>query len=117
MEITTVADLSAFHYLLSDLFRWPNSKEEWDQYRLSKEQVDFFHEYGYVSGIKFLEEWQIKQLNEELAEIIDPSHPEMNYFINLLRTNLLMQIRYCFMHWVHGESKKDFMMCYGIRLL
>ena len=80
MERTTVADLSAFHYLLSGLFRWPNSKEEWDQYRLSKEQVDFFHEYGYVSGIKLLEEWQIKQLNEELAEIIDPNHPGNELF-------------------------------------
>ena len=71
MEKTTVADLSVFHHLVTDLFRWPSSKAEWDQYRLSKEQVDFFHEYGYVANIKLLDDWQIEKLNEEyLLELV-----------------------------------------------
>lgn len=68
-------DLSRFHQLVSDMFRWPNSKAEWEQYRLSKEQVEFYREYGYVSNIKLLEEWQIERLLAELADIADPAHP------------------------------------------
>lgn len=80
METTKVTDLSNFHRLVSDMFRWPSSPEEWDQYRLTPEQVEFYNEYGYVANIKLLEEWQIDKLNEELAEIADPSHPGNSLF-------------------------------------
>ena len=72
---TTVKDLSEFHDLIADLFRWPTSPEEWAQYRLTDEQVAFYREYGYVAGIKMLEEWQIDRLNKELLEIMHPEHP------------------------------------------
>lgn len=75
MQATTVSDLSKFHKLVSDLFRWPTSAAEWEQYRLSKEQVEFYNEYGYVSNIKLLDEWQIDKLNTELSQIADPDHP------------------------------------------
>lgn len=75
MQTTTVNDLSKFHKLISDMFRWPASAAEWDQYRLSKEQVEFYNEYGYVSNIRLLNEWQIDKLNAELAQIADPDHP------------------------------------------
>lgn len=74
MQATTVSDLSKFHKLVSDLFRWPTSAAEWEQYRLSKEQVEFYNEYGYVSNIKLLDEWQIDKLNAELTQIADPDH-------------------------------------------
>ncbi|HEX2848346.1 MAG TPA: phytanoyl-CoA dioxygenase family protein [Chitinophagaceae bacterium] len=80
MPVTTVSDLSKFHKLVSDLFRWPGSAAEWEQYRLSKEQVDFYNEYGYVSNIKLLDEWQIDKLNAELAQIVDPDHPGNSLF-------------------------------------
>ena len=73
-------DLSNYHGLISDFFKQPGSKEEWEQYRLSKEQVDFFNENGYVSGIKLLEEWQVDALNAELAVIADPEHPAHHLF-------------------------------------
>ena len=72
---TTVNDLSTYHGLISDLFRWPSSAAEWDQYRLTREQVDFFNEYGYLSNIKLLDDSQIERLKEELAGIADPGHP------------------------------------------
>jgi hypothetical protein len=75
MMTTTVKDLSEFHDLIADLFRWPSSPEEWAQYRLTDEQVAFYREYGYVAGIKMLEEWQIDRLNKELSEIMHPEHP------------------------------------------
>jgi ectoine hydroxylase-related dioxygenase (phytanoyl-CoA dioxygenase family) len=73
-------DLSQFHSMLSDLFTWPENKAEWEQYRLSKEQVEFFHEYGYVSDIKILDDWQVERLNQELADIADPNHPGHSLF-------------------------------------
>lgn len=80
MQAITVSDLSKFHHLVSDLFRWPTSSAEWEQYRLSKEQVEFYNEYGYVSNIKLLNDWQIGKLNTELAQIVDPDHAGNSLF-------------------------------------
>ncbi|QLE02219.1 phytanoyl-CoA dioxygenase family protein [Galbibacter sp. BG1] len=76
----TPRDLSKVHTLISDLFEWPQSKKDWEKYKLSDEQVDFFHEYGYLSNIKLLEEWQVDALNEELKELMDPEHPKHDLF-------------------------------------
>jgi hypothetical protein len=80
METMKIMDLSSIHQLISGLFKWPSSATEWDQYRLTEEQVGFFHEYGYVSNIKLLDEWQIDKLNEELAHLMDPSYPGNSLF-------------------------------------
>ncbi len=80
MQTIQVSDLSTYHQLISDLFRWPASADEWDQYRLTKEQIDHYHQYGYVSNIRLLDEWQIDRLNEELSQIADPAHPGNNLF-------------------------------------
>ncbi|PSL23234.1 phytanoyl-CoA dioxygenase family protein [Dyadobacter jiangsuensis] len=79
MEVAT-RDLSTYHELISDLFKQPASREEWDQYRLSDEQVAFFHENGYLSNIKLLEEWQVDALNEELVAATDPSNPSHHLY-------------------------------------
>ena len=73
-------DLAEIHGLISDLFRLPKTSEEWDQYRLSDEQVAHFHEYGYLSGIKLLDEGQIEVLRKELDEIRDPVHHAHHLF-------------------------------------
>jgi hypothetical protein len=80
MKQLVVEDLSTYHQLVGDFFRWPENAAEWEQYRLSDEQVAHFNEYGYVSGIKLLEEWQADRLNEELAGIADPAHPGNSLF-------------------------------------
>jgi ectoine hydroxylase-related dioxygenase (phytanoyl-CoA dioxygenase family) len=68
-------DLSEFAHFVSDMFRWPADRSEWESYRLSLEQVEFFNENGYLAGIKLLEEWQVDRLNEELKEVMDENHP------------------------------------------
>jgi ectoine hydroxylase-related dioxygenase (phytanoyl-CoA dioxygenase family) len=73
-------DLSEYHFPVSKIFTWPTKSSEWDQYRLSQEQVDFFNEFGYVSGIKFLTSDQVELLKQQLANITDPSHPSNNLF-------------------------------------
>lgn len=80
MEEHQLVDLSEHHQLVSDFFKWPTNKAEWEQYKLSQEQIDFFNENGYIANLKFLEEWQVDQLNEELAAIADPEHPDHALF-------------------------------------
>jgi ectoine hydroxylase-related dioxygenase (phytanoyl-CoA dioxygenase family) len=80
MEKETIHDLSQKHSPVANFFTQPSTKEEWEKYKLSDEQLKFFNDYGYVSNIKLLEEWQVDKLNEELAEITDPNHPANKLF-------------------------------------
>ncbi|MFQ3341430.1 MAG: hypothetical protein ACI9TK_001093 [Flavobacteriaceae bacterium] len=57
--MSVITDFSDFHHQVSTIFKQPQSSEEWEQYRLTDEQVAHFHEFGYVSGIKLLEENQL----------------------------------------------------------
>ena len=68
-------DLSEFHELIGDLFRLPRTSDEWDAYRLSDEQVAFFHENGYLPGIRIFSDEQVDALRGELADWFDPHHP------------------------------------------
>ena len=68
-------DLSNYAHPVSEMFHVPVTSEEWDKYKLTDEQIAFFQENGYLSGIKVLEEWQVDELNKELPEIMDVSHP------------------------------------------
>lgn len=73
-------DLANQHRPVSDLFQWPKSKEAWDHYRLTDDQVAHFHEEGYVSDIKLLNEDQVEILRKDLAKIVDPEHPANQLF-------------------------------------
>lgn len=73
-------DLSRYHQPLGALFSLPHSKEEWDQYRLSEEQVAFYHEQGYLAGIRILTDTQVDILREELTDLMDPGHPGHSFF-------------------------------------
>lgn len=75
-----IQDLADQHQLISNIFKLPKSKEEWDQYRLSNEQVAYFHEYGYLSGIELLTADQVEVLRKELTEVMDPKHPAHHLF-------------------------------------
>ena len=68
-------DLSKIHHPISKLFRWPEKAKDWDQYKLSKEQLQHFEEFGYVSEIKMLDDQQISVLQQELNALYDPHHP------------------------------------------
>lgn len=75
-----VKDLSKIHNLIGEMFQWPETKAEWEQYKLSAEQVNFFNKHGYLPNIKLLEDWQVDKLVGELAEIQDPGHPAHELF-------------------------------------
>lgn len=70
-----VVDLSQRHELVSDLFRWPQTDSEWHDLRLTDEQVNSFHEQGFLAGVPMLGARQIEVLRAELAELFEPDHP------------------------------------------
>ena len=73
-------DLADYDSMITRMFTIPTISDEWEKYRLSEEQIAFFNENGYLSGIKLLEEDHIEQLNKELSEIMDPGHPNHDLF-------------------------------------
>lgn len=54
---------------MKDLFQQPANAKEWEQYMLTREQIDFFQQNGYVNGIKILTSEQVEVLNAELARM------------------------------------------------
>jgi ectoine hydroxylase-related dioxygenase (phytanoyl-CoA dioxygenase family) len=73
-------DLSKYHEPVSDFLRLPTTPDEWAQYRLSDEQVEFFHENGYIKGIRMLDGDQVESLRAELGRLMDPEHPGHRLF-------------------------------------
>jgi ectoine hydroxylase-related dioxygenase (phytanoyl-CoA dioxygenase family) len=78
--MTSVNDLSTVHTLISDLFAWPSSSEEWKKYELSDEQIHFFKTNGYVSNIKMLDDRQIQALRNELSTLTHPDQENNSLF-------------------------------------
>jgi ectoine hydroxylase-related dioxygenase (phytanoyl-CoA dioxygenase family) len=68
------ADLSTRHELVGNLLSLPKTPAEWERYKLTDEQVAFYHEQGYLAGVRILTDEQIAKLRTELAEFFDPKH-------------------------------------------
>lgn len=73
-------DLASNHQPITDLFAQPKNASDWEKYKLRQEQIDFFHENGYVAGIQLLNEKQIEVLKNALDEVMDPKHPLHHLF-------------------------------------
>ena len=73
-------DLSTCHAPVGDLFVLARSETDWNKYRLSCEQVEFYREHGYVADIPMLTGEQVAALREELRELVDPRHPKHHLF-------------------------------------
>ena len=73
-------DLSTYHNPITRLFKHLANREDWKQYRLTKEQVEFFHHQGYLVGLRILSDQRIETLRTELTELIDPKHPRHDLF-------------------------------------
>ncbi len=67
-------DLAELHSLAGDLLELPKSQADWDRYRLTDEQVAFYHEQGYLAGVRILTPEQIEKLRTELVEFFKPEH-------------------------------------------
>ena len=73
-------DLSEYHELIGNLFPAISSRDAWEQYKLSDDQVAFYNEMGYLPNIKILDNEQVDQLNKELKVLMDPSNATNDLF-------------------------------------
>jgi ectoine hydroxylase-related dioxygenase (phytanoyl-CoA dioxygenase family) len=67
-------DLSLTHQPIGALFK-QGFAEDLSRFRLSDEQMAFYHEQGYLAGVRILEADQIEILREELSAFFHPGHP------------------------------------------
>jgi ectoine hydroxylase-related dioxygenase (phytanoyl-CoA dioxygenase family) len=72
-------DLSSVHGLITELFS-PEKKQKSKEFELTNEQIEFFHENGYLAGVKMLNDDQIEFLRNELSEFIDPGYKGSDFF-------------------------------------
>jgi ectoine hydroxylase-related dioxygenase (phytanoyl-CoA dioxygenase family) len=75
-----VKDLSTIHQMAGKIFKWPSSREEWERYKLSEEQLDFYNRNGYLAGVKMLDDEQVQLLRSELSALADTQHPGHELF-------------------------------------
>ena len=73
-------DLSKYHGPVGELFARPTTAEDWEKYRLSDEQVEFFRENGYLQGVRILTDEQVEALRGELEQLMDPAHAGRELF-------------------------------------
>lgn len=67
-------DYSKLHELASDLFTLPRAAADYEKFRLTDEQIAFYHREGYLAGVRLLSSEQIETLRTELAEFFSPEH-------------------------------------------
>ena len=70
-----IEDLSQYHHFIGSLFPAPSRAEDWLQYRLNDDQIEFYRKHGYLAGVRLLNEEQIEALKNEVIELVDPTHP------------------------------------------
>lgn len=70
-------DLSKQHTLVSDLLH--QEKALW-QYKLSAEQVEFFHTFGYLKNVPVLSQEQVQKLRNDLEPLTVPKHAGFEFW-------------------------------------
>ncbi len=73
-------DLSLHHQLIGDLFPLHTDAREWNRWRLTTEQLEFYEANGYLAGIRLLNDHQVERLRAELDELADPANPGNQLF-------------------------------------
>jgi ectoine hydroxylase-related dioxygenase (phytanoyl-CoA dioxygenase family) len=75
-----IEDLSLYHHPLTQLFASSPAFADREHFRLTDEQVAFYHDQGYLAGVRLLDDAQIAALRAELALLIDPAYPGHDLF-------------------------------------
>jgi ectoine hydroxylase-related dioxygenase (phytanoyl-CoA dioxygenase family) len=70
-------DLSVYDKPITRLFGTPARN---DEVGLTHEQIDFFNENGYLSGIRVLTDEQIECLRADLSQLMRPEHASNPFF-------------------------------------
>lgn len=74
------SDLANYHHQVSDIFKKALNESDYEPFALTKEQIEHFEEFGYLTNVKILEEEQVDTLRLELDQIRDPEHPNRDLF-------------------------------------
>ncbi len=80
MTATASLDLSLRHGPVTDLFPRPITTADWNNLRLTDQQVAFYQEQGYLAGVRMLDDAQIAALREQLVRLMDVKHPAHHLF-------------------------------------
>ena len=64
-------DLSNYHHPITSLFE-PQSFSEYERFKLTPEQVDFYEANGYLAGVRLLTDHQVERLRADLGTLIQP---------------------------------------------
>ena len=64
-------DLAQHHQLLDQLF----TTEVQEHWKLTPDQVDFYHDQGYLAGLDVLNQPQLDALRQQLEPLMRPGHP------------------------------------------
>ena len=75
-----IEDLSKYHYAIGDLFPQVAERKDWERFLLSNEQVEFYRENEYLTGVRLLDDEQVAALRKEVMELVDPTHPGNSLF-------------------------------------
>jgi ectoine hydroxylase-related dioxygenase (phytanoyl-CoA dioxygenase family) len=70
-----IEDLSTYRQPIGDFFKSPTSAADWDRFRLSSEQVEFYSSHGYLAGVRMFDDEQVERLRAEMAALIDAANP------------------------------------------
>jgi len=70
----TTRDLSTVHHPVTDLFPALDAASDISSWKLDAEQLQFFREHGYLSGVRVLDEAQVDAMCRELQGFFDPEH-------------------------------------------
>jgi ectoine hydroxylase-related dioxygenase (phytanoyl-CoA dioxygenase family) len=79
IDSTSMQDLSIHHRPVGTLLSQPLHKDR-DSFRLGEDQINFFHEQGYIGGVRVLTDEQVETLRNELTDLADPKHPGHELF-------------------------------------
>lgn len=74
-----VEDLAGLHEPVGGLLG-DASKDDFQRYRLTDRQVEFYRQNGYVAGVRLLDDAQVDILIEQLDRLFDPAHPGNDLF-------------------------------------
>jgi ectoine hydroxylase-related dioxygenase (phytanoyl-CoA dioxygenase family) len=72
-------DLSNYHQPITGIFPQLTG-ENFEEFRLSKKQIEFFSQNGYLAGVRILSDEQITALRDELEKLMQPSQAENPLF-------------------------------------
>ena len=73
-------DLVNIHALAGDIFARPSSASGWEALRLTAEQIEHYQQYGFLAGLRVLDDVQVDALRASLERLTDPKHPGNSLF-------------------------------------